>query len=284
MFVDTVENLASQAIERQPRFPDAVIATPFQYQVDFNAGTVTSTDTGQPIESHLGQSDYIQTQISLATLRIRDILLDPAAYNFHGALAYAWISPPQPGLYAESRVTVGLSTYDPATETAQVKNYSGLFVDLSSPDCCDLAQRLSGATSFPNSRVVRETPIAITLPDDVADPWDYLSGFFPHHPQLWENISTGVVDRDYAALKDTIAPYAVAHLGIPLQEAERWLESQVGYRLIAAPNDCKYSLATPTIGTEYKLVKNCGQCNAHIDAYICKGFKCKSCGGVYEGC
>lgn len=35
---------------------------------------------------------------------------------------------------------------------------------------------------------------------------------------------------------------------------------------------------------EAKYVKNCGKCGTTIEAHITKGYVCKSCGGVYEGC
>lgn len=35
---------------------------------------------------------------------------------------------------------------------------------------------------------------------------------------------------------------------------------------------------------EAKYVKNCGICGTVIEAYITKGYTCKSCSGVYEGC
>jgi len=35
---------------------------------------------------------------------------------------------------------------------------------------------------------------------------------------------------------------------------------------------------------EKKMVKNCGQCGACINAEISSGYKCVSCGGVYGGC
>lgn len=35
---------------------------------------------------------------------------------------------------------------------------------------------------------------------------------------------------------------------------------------------------------EAKYVKNCGKCGTTIEAHITKGYVCKNCGGVYEGC
>lgn len=35
---------------------------------------------------------------------------------------------------------------------------------------------------------------------------------------------------------------------------------------------------------EAKYVKNCGKCGTTIEAHITKGYVCKNCGGIYEGC
>lgn len=45
----------------------------------------------------------------------------------------------------------------------------------------------------------------------------------------------------------------------------------------------RVSNETGLIGGE-KFVRNCGNCGAPINSAISKGYRCSSCGGVYEGC
>ena len=289
-------DLASQAQDRRPRPPDAIIATPFTYTVDFHHGQVLSTDSHLPITSHLDWSSDINRQTSHATLEINGLLRDPAHYNSAGVCAYAWISPPDPGRYPESRVVIGVSRFDRETETASVKNYGGLYVNLSETDCQNLARRLTSTRPFVNCSDIRRAAIPIALPED-TEPWDYLSALFPPHPTLWRSISSGQLDRDYAETvaqaEDIVSTIAIAHLGLTESldahislDAETRMQRAVGYAFVAAVYDCDrvFSLQTLTTtnGLEYKFVRNCGQCGTNISSYICKGYQCKSCGGIYE--
>lgn len=291
-------DLASQAHERQPRTPDAIIATPFDYTVDFDRGQVTSLDSSRSITSHLDWSSSINRETSQAALHINDLLLNPQNYGSDGLCAYAWISPPDPGRYPESRVVVGVSRYNPQTRTAHVKNYGGLYVDLSARDCQEIAGRLSGAYRFSSPPEVRQAAIPVTVPDG-ADPWAHLSTLFPPHPHLWSAMASSQVDQDYAETRDQaesiISTIAVAHLGLSefsdariSLEIEHRMQQAVGYAFIAAVSDCDriYNFGSTSIvpGLEYKFVHHCGACGTSINTYISKGYKCASCGGTYRGC
>lgn len=59
--------------------------------------------------------------------------------------------------------------------------------------------------------------------------------------------------------------------------------AEQAYNLVNMPFG-KFKKQLQSGGGERKYVKNCGACGVKIECVISSGYKCKSCGGTYEGC
>lgn len=58
----------------------------------------------------------------------------------------------------------------------------------------------------------------------------------------------------------------------------------IGERSFSCPAGLPNILSQRSNMLEAKYVKNCGKCGITIEMHITKGYVCKNCGGVYEGC
>lgn len=275
---------------------------------------------GNVINLELGEEDISaffswETELDRRETRAAHVIRDSLLTSPCGTVA-VWFSPESREFgYLEGRVTVGYSR-----ERGRVKEMESYCVPtegLTSEDLLHSAWRL---TEFSNEHYtlnspedLRDTAVVFQLPEDEESPWEFLRRYISLN-EAWDTIINGEARQlREKALKDTqeMAPGIL----FTLQEDEsvrsqeevlRFIQgklSERGWDIDTLKLQCPVlfrssgydfifqfiSMGGGGIGMNIrsevgKFVKNCGKCGVVINAVIGKGYTCRKCGGVYEGC
>lgn len=180
-----------------------------------------------------------------------------------------WISPPYPGEYQLSKITIFKISYDRDTN----KHLNSVSISFND-------RNFGIISTIPGYNVIRPEEIRqniFIIDENIAE-------------EIYNQIKKdGPVDDDEIGLEDYVSLYeekiksGVATSEI-LHEWER--DSFVGPQSLGCPPHLGFRdfISSRGRGLESKYVEKCGKCNFPIKKFISKGYVCPCCRGIYEGC
>jgi hypothetical protein len=221
-----------------------------------------------------------------------------------------WISPPSKN-YTESRFII----YFPKKEGDSLQmDYITICSPHSLESCLFTAKQLLTFSSqnlplIEDEDELRSTPIGVWVSPPYQNWLELMQDALPF-PEIWEAIRKGkhienVLEAQRVAQKLTEEFYPeiitssgleeirtgaklelkAQKYGFPLQLVGSCGMSNLAFlREMERLTPFTFLHSLPSISESGKYVKNCGNCGKPIEAVIPKGFRCPSCGGIYQGC
>jgi len=190
-----------------------------------------------------------------------------------------WLSPPYPSIYPCSKAIFFKISY--TWEGQKVLTNSAIDLDATSAETLEISTKIS-QRKFDNPEALRES--LFVLEDDSTElellkifskyskPDQVSSEHIKKHIRLFGRMIMEGIDSDliYEEMRRT---------------------GFIGNHLISCPGGkptfAEYSLLHSQVinfSESGKHVVSCGNCGSPINSVISAGYKCHSCGGIYEGC
>jgi len=191
----------------------------------------------------------------------------------------AWISAPYPVKYPCSKVIFYKIAHTWGGQ--KVLTNTAILFDTTSPLTLELASTIS-QTKFDDAEKLRESLIVLDDEDSVLKVLDLISQY--SQP---DKVPTERIEKQISFFRNMIMEDIPA--GLILQEME--LSGFLGKHAISCPSGSltfsEYSLKNSevvSLSESAKYVVSCGNCGTSINSVISAGYRCHSCGGIYEGC
>jgi len=185
---------------------------------------------------------------------------------------FVWVSPPHPRRSQFSKVVFYRIDY--FSDGQKVLDNLAVRFGANTSQTMELASEISGK-GFVDSENLRGTPFFF---DDDEAIIQKVVNLISHYPLPITDSDDREVQKQaqiYAKMIKSGAPEGliVEHMQMSGFLGENPLD--------CPPNFMEYTLKHSLVG---KYVEHCGKCGVRIGRAIPKGYRCPSCGGVYEGC
>lgn len=195
-------------------------------------------------------------------------------------LTAIWISPPHVLRSEDTKIIFNKIVH---TNTGPVlRNYCLLFEcsDYLSLDIAnDISQNI-GLTreSFIDTETLRATPFLFHKQINLKDVYEIIL------KQVKSNGLVALNEDQEDQIHQKAHAWARNYISSRFDKANTFVEEVAAKYSVSCPSRMIASEYLTVNGEIHKFVKNCGNCGVAIETFIPKGYRCKECGGVYQGC
>lgn len=240
---------------------------------------LTEQSTGLPVkyfmenQTALGKTEYE------AFTQIETMAQENAARN-HLGLTAIWVSPPHSQRSSDTKVVFTLLCDSNLGPVA--RNYCLLLAGNShiSLDIANMVLQKIGSLRMPfiDTEILRGTPLLFSKDIDLKVLYEGILQIVKSDGLIeLVNGNQDQIQQIAEKWADAYVQSRFSNKNIPIQHIE-------AKHSISCPPALSASEYIVKNGEVYRFVKRCGKCNVDINTFITKGYRCKNCGGIYEGC
>lgn len=218
-------------------------------------------------ESPLGQTEF----------RFLETLEDWAKENDEGT--GLWLSAPYPGRYPCSKAIIYQLAY--SWEDQKVLSNSAILFDTTATETLNLAEKIT-QKKLEDEEKLRESLIVLEDEPTLINSLELINLYFQP-----DEVSPEKINRQISYFEEMITE------GVPVYTIASEMERSgfVGKHAISCPSGSltfsEHTLKNSQVASvseSGKYIINCGNCGTPINSVISAGYRCSSCGGIYEGC
>jgi hypothetical protein len=243
---------------------------PDSYFFEFEDGKLIDPQTKRPIFEFIDKKTKLGKKEAVALQKLEIWMGEN-----DGGISF-WISPPFEGKYPCSKIIISKIVY--TWEGKKVLTNSAILFDANGDECLTIYPE----GQIENPEILRTTPVFSEDSEEaILKVLNRIEKYTKH-----KSINLKIEEESLFFARMISGGYGKEQIVYEMQKTG-FLGNFSLSCATTSQTFSEYVVANSNVinnSENGKFVKNCGNCGANINSVIQKGYRCPSCGGIYEGC